>query len=104
MAQQTKHTPLQGQLKHRNNGTLIYIDNGEEHLWQMDSLCSVAGNSLDETKANAEMIVKAVNNHDKLVEALKGFIDNCAENPKIATNQIQYYKSHFKKLLQSIKD
>ena len=97
MAQQTKHTPLDWVLRTSKSEVEIV---GDYH--SPDSILEMPNNS--KNKANAEMICKAVNNHDKLVEALKGFIDNCAENPKIATNQIQYYKSHFKKLLQSIKD
>jgi hypothetical protein len=39
---------------------------------------------------------------DKLIEALKGFIDNAISDKKIAENQIGYYKGQFRKLLQSL--
>jgi hypothetical protein len=40
--------------------------------------CGVHGETPEQARANAELIVKAVNNHDALVKALKGIADFCS--------------------------
>lgn len=37
----------------------------------------------EEDQANAEFIVRAVNSHDALVEALKGFVAACESAPPV---------------------
>ena len=90
MAQQTKHTPLQWE-QNGNNG--IHTPKGN----------CIALTGGDNQKANAEMIVKAVNNHDKLVDMLKLVLKEKyrESNGSIQNTEIETMAEN---LLQSLKN
>lgn len=75
-SEQTKHT--QGELRvqdEKENGIFIYTPNREAAIAKMyTNNCVVK--SQEEAEANAQRIVKAVNMHDKLTEALKALVEN----------------------------
>lgn len=64
-----KHTPLPWKVREHNNQKR-YID-AENGLTIADALMHSSLGNQDNHKANAEFIVKAVNSHYELVEALK---------------------------------
>lgn len=83
------------------------IKEGKEmkYGFHFERIARIEGNfEYEEAEANAACICLAVNNHERLVEAIRGFIDNAIINKKIAENQLSYYKGQFNKLLQSLEN
>lgn len=52
-------------------------------------ICEAEGSTLEEAEANATLIVKAVNNHEKLVEALKLIAETCGVVNYSSHNQMR---------------
>ena len=67
MSNKTKHTPTPWRVI--KNGRIVWHKGGD-----IGEIVVRSGN-YDEAQANAEHIVKCVNSHDALIEALKGLVD-----------------------------
>lgn len=110
MAQQIKHTPLQWvkRMSTRQIGTFEICTAEPEPTTIALLPCNKEKNfgghaTKDEAEANAEMIVKAVNNHDKLVDMLKLVLKEKyrESNGSIQNTEIE---TMAEQLLQSLKD
>lgn len=67
-----KHTPLPWEVVETEH-TLHVRSNGT--LFVADCMSEKDRSDIDEDRANADLIVLAVNNHEKLVEALKTLLE-----------------------------
>lgn len=63
------HTPTPWEISEKNNGDYVVYGSGNELVMVDTSYYPVAP-----SPDNAAFILKAVNNHDKLVEALRAFV------------------------------
>ncbi len=96
MTPNQKHTPTPWNIsqEHYHHFNTIKDKKGN-HI----ANCSGSGHSLEEAQANAFFIVKAVNSHEKLVEALSSILEigkRDMSNPK--------YDGYFENAKQTLKD
>lgn len=85
----SEHTPLPWQIKRGATMGVIVNQDGE----QVAAALSDAVKSSDERDANAELIVRAVNNHDALVKALRDLVAACNtydDTPDSTLNAARY--------------
>lgn len=72
MTNETKHTPTP---YYQKDEEIKFIHpNGREYLIAR-VFSGIKGNDLEEAKATADLFVKCVNSHDKLLAALKAMIN-----------------------------
>mgnify|MGYP006351264495 FL=1 len=112
MAQQTKHTPLQWVI----DGNFIVGGVAPEKYTGLEGVVILNYAPITEyetphileQKANAKLICKAVNNHDKLVETMQGIIDYLEWSESFMVEDAEEGKDNAyktaKELLQSLKD
>lgn len=87
------------------NGIKYVQDKNNRYLATVHSLEDGKNNDerREESEANARLIVKAVNNHEKLVEALKNLVNLSYETARPTKKEKDYNIEVAINLLQSIK-
>lgn len=68
MKEKTMHTPIPW----KSGGCVVYGADGEGVADLVAGICNHSRRSPDETEANTSLIVRAVNSHAQLLEALEG--------------------------------
>lgn len=84
MTNETKHTPTPWNAEHNDHyWTIVPESRSENDPYQIGDVCSSYPGEMNQglQQANARHIVKCVNMHDELVEALKNIIARSHNDP-----------------------
>lgn len=83
----TEHTPTPWKTKKRESSIVAYVDlrKGEMQVLYTSWHSSIRASYplKDEAIANMEFVVKAVNNHDDLVQALQALVDQVNDYERV---------------------